>query len=603
MTAVTAPDVAERLRAALRSHPGRTAAVVGAETLTHGELDTAGGALAARLRALGVRPGQTVLLHLRQSVHTLTGMIAALRAGAAWCVTEPGHPAERLAALPRDLECGALVWDGAADPDARQAVERLAAEAPYPLPVLDLAEHRRSAPPEDDTWTPAPGGAPAYVVTTSGSSGEPKAVVVGRDNLSAMIADRDDGPFGTVFSACRFAWDGALLLTFPALCDGGTAVLPDHAALPDARACAELLRRWRATRAVCPPSYYRLMLPHLPGAEAHLSQVVLAGEVVPEPLVAQHRAQLPGTGLRNEYGPTETTVAVLAHTLPDASSGTVPVGRPRGAVTARLLDERLRPTAPGDLGELYIGGPQVTHGYARRPAATAARFLPDPFSSLPGARMYRTGDLARARQDGEIVFAGRADGQLKVRGIRVERHGVEAVLERHAAVRQASVQGVPGEGGLRLVAFWTAAPDAVTLPGPRDLLAHCRRELEAGSVPEEFVLLGSMPLAASGKTDEAALARLLPAEDDGPDGADDATDALSQELAALWAKVLRHDDFGPEDSFFDAGGNSRSVVELHLCLEQRWPGALRVGQLFDLDRVADQARALRAAGARPASTR
>ncbi|WDV34235.1 phosphopantetheine-binding protein [Streptomyces sp. AD16] len=110
-----------------------------------------------------------------------------------------------------------------------------------------------------------------------------------------------------------------------------------------------------------------------------------------------------------------------------------------------------------------------------------------------------------------------------------------------------------------------------------------------------------MPLAASGKIDEAALSRLLPAEEGGTGGADDATDALSQELAALWAKVLRHDDFGPEDSFFDAGGNSRSVVELHLCLEQRWPGALRVGQLFDLDRVADQARALRTAGARPAS--
>lgn len=332
-----------------------------------------------------------------------------------------------------------------------------------------------------------------------------------------------------------------------------------------------------------------------------MRQVVLAGEVVPEPLVAQHRAQLPGTGLRNEYGPTETTVAVLAHTVPDASSGTVPVGRPRGATTVHVLDERLRPAAPDALGELYVGGPQVTRGYARRPAATAARFVADPFSPLPGACMYRTGDLVRARKDGEIVFAGRADGQLKVRGIRVERHGVEAVLERHPAVGQASVQGVPGDGGLRLTAFWTAAPDAVALPGPRELLAHCRQELEAGSVPEEFVLLGSMPLAASGKVDEAALTRLLPAEGGGPDGADDTADALSQELAALWAKVLRHDDFGPEDSFFDAGGNSRSVVELHLCLEQRWPGALRVGQLFDLDRVADQARALRAAGARPAS--
>lgn len=604
---MTAYDVVDRLRGSLRRHPERTAVVVGRERLGYRELEAATDRLAARLRELGVRPGQTVLLHLRQSTHTLVGMVAALRAGAAWCVTEPGHPAERLAALARDVECGAVVWDGAADPDAREAVARLADGEPAPLPVLDLAELGPSVPPgtvpAPGPWTEVPPGAPAYVITTSGSTGEPKAIVVGRDNLSAQLAARGEEPGGTRFSACRFVWDGALLLTFGALCTGGTAVLPDHAALPDARACAELVLLRQATQMVCPPSYYRLMLPHLAGAGAHLREVVVAGEVVPAALVAQHRAALPTTRLRNEYGPTETTVSVLGHTLRGDSPRTVPLGRTSGATSVYVLDERLEPSPPGAVGELYVGGPQVTRGYARRPARTAAGFVADPFSSLPGARMYRTGDLVLIGEDGEIEFRGRADGQIKVRGIRVERHGVEAVLETHPAVRQACVLGAPeADGTLRLVAFWTPAGDAVALPGPRELIAHCRTGLVADAVPEEYVTVGSMPLAPSGKVDEAALLALLtPPSGGGPatgPGGDE-REALSREVAELWARVLRHEDFGPEDSFFDAGGNSRSVVELHLCLDERWPGALRVGQLFDLDRVPEQADALLAAGARP----
>ncbi|MFF9072500.1 non-ribosomal peptide synthetase [Streptomyces sp. NPDC014872] len=604
---MTGHDVADQLRGSLRRHPERTAVVVGREQLSYRELELATDRLAARLRELGVRPGQTVLLHLRQSADTLVGMVAALRAGAAWCVTEPGHPAERLAALTRDLECGAVVWDGAADSDVREAVARLADEAPAPLAVLDLAELGRSVPQGAATgpgpWTEVPPGAPAYAITTSGSTGAPKAVVVGRDNLSAMVAARGDEPGGIRFSACRFAWDGALMLTFGALCTGGTAVLPDHAALRDARASAELVLLRQATQVVCPPSYYRLMLPHLAGAGAHLREVVVAGEVVPPALVAQHRAALPTTRLRNEYGPTETTVSVLGHTLRDDSPRTVPVGRVSGATSVHVLDERLEPCPPGTVGELYVGGPQVTRGYARRPARTADSFVADPFSSRPGARMYRTGDLVLVGEDGEIEFRGRADGQIKVRGIRVERHGVQAVLETHPAVRQAGVLGVPGDdGALRLVAFWTPAEDAVALPGPRELIAHCRTSLVADAVPEEYITLGSMPLAPSGKVDEAALLALLTPRSgggsaSGPGG--DEREALSREVAKMWARVLRHEDFGPEDSFFDAGGNSRSVVELHLCLETRWPGALRVGQLFDLDRVPEQADALLAAGARP----
>ncbi len=622
------PDVLTGILRSTREKPGTTAVVVGDEALTYREFETAAAALAARLAAAGVRPGQTVLLYLRQSVRTLVGMAAALRLGAAWCVLEPGHPPERIAALLRDVDCAALVLDGADVPAAPRTARELAAGAPRPLAVLEAdgpaPDPAASAPPPPPE--PVHGALPAYTITTSGSTGEPKAIVVSRDNLAHMVANRVDEPGLTTFSPCRFTWDGSLMLLFLALCSGGTAVLPDHRGLPDPEAAAALVVHRRAARIAAPPSYYRLMLEHLAPARGHLSEVILAGEAFPPSLVAQHRAVLPDTRLRNEYGPTETTVTVLGHPVtgrrpgrpgdPDGSgaaadtggpvdpAGDVPLGRPTGTTHVHVLDERLVPTPPGTVGELYIGGPQVAQGYAARPAGTARCFVADPFAPEPGARMYRTGDLALVDENGDIRFRGRVDGQLKVRGIRVERHAVESALESHPAVRQAAVLGAPdGHGGTRLVAFWTAAEAALALPGTRELMDLCAERLGEHAVPELLVPVGHMPLAASGKADERALLALLPdtgaAPADGPDGPDGTAGPsghgwtpLEQAVARLWEKVLQHDDFGPEDSFFSVGGNSRRVVELHLSMQREWPGAVRVGRLFDLDTVPAQAEAL-----------
>ncbi|PWG12806.1 peptide synthetase [Streptomyces sp. V2] len=560
--------------AGAREKPGTLAVVVGGSALTYRELATASGTLAARLHDAGVRPGQTVLLRLRQSAHTVVGMIAALRLGAAWCVVEPRHPEDRPAAPPRDVDCAAVVVEGGAG-EGHGGL----------LPVLGIDARTGDGTPVADT-APTP-HLPAYVVTTSGSSGAPKAIVVSRGNLAHMVAARQAEEGLVTFSTCRFTWDGALLLLFQALCTGGTAVLPDHRALPDPSACAALVLQRGVRQLVSPPSYYRLMLPHLTGAG--LDEVILAGEAFPEALIERHRAVLPRTRLRNEYGPTEATVTVLGHDVSGTYDGHIPIGTPLGEVAVHVLDGRLRPTPPGELGELYVGGAQVAQGYAGRPGETAHRFVADPFHKEPGARLYRTGDLVRVDREGRVVFHGRADGQLKVRGTRVERHAVEAVLETHPAVRQATVLGVPGpHGDTRLVAFWSPAPTAVALPDARELTGLCTAHLHDQAVPETFVTVGRMPLAASGKTDEAALTALLP---DAPAG----WTPLQSAVARLWRRVLRHDDFGPGDSFFTVGGNSRRVVELHLGLQREWPGALRVGQLFDLDTVAAQAQALAAA--------
>ncbi len=602
-------DVLELFEHQVRTAPERTALAVGAHSLTYGQLHLSAARLAQRIAdGGGVRPGsgQVVALHLRQSAHTVVGMLAALRLGVAWYVIEPdphapGPAAERVRTALADTDCAAVVFDGT---DPATAPEAVAAVAPR-TPRLDLSGPDGTAASGAAASGTAPrarvpGSAPAYVIGTAGSTGAAKAVVVGRGALAQLMAVRGEEPGVTTFSPCRLAWDGSLLLLFHALCTGGTAVLPDARELPDAARSAALIATWQARQIAAPPSFYRLMLPHLAGADRHLRRVILGGEAVPATLIDAHRRTLPGTRLRNEYGPTEATVGVVAYDVPDAPEATIadtaaPIGRPIGPATRiHVLGRDLRPVPAGALGELYIGGPQVALGYANRPAETAGRFVADPYAGAPGARMYRTGDLARADAAGVITFAGRADGQVKVRGARIERHAVEAVVESHPGVERAYVLAVPDERmDTTLVAFWSG-PRAKG-PTVRELLAHCASRLAAHAVPERFVQVADVPLTPQGKTDENALRALLaeagPAASDGGAAQRFGTE-LEQQVAALWADVLRHDGFGPDDGFFAAGGNSRRVVELHMGLERRWPGAVRVGQLFDLVTVRDQAEAV-----------
>ncbi|MBF6175773.1 amino acid adenylation domain-containing protein [Nocardia blacklockiae] len=566
--------------------PDRTAVVVGDRALTYGELDSATAELAGRLVAAGLRPGRVAVIRMRQRLETVVAMLAALRAGGAWCVVEPGYPAEWLRVLLRDIDCAAVVFDGGELPGI--AAETTAA-APRGVGVVDVGSGGAVAPVPG----PVPENAPAYVITTSGSTGAPKAVVVSRSNLANLAASRDypvpdGGP--VALAPLRLTWDGALIQSVWTLCLGGTVVLPDHRGLPDPQAVAELARERRCTHLCATPSFYRLLLPYLAGADEHLGTVVLAGEVLSPDLARRHRAVLPGTTLINEYGPTEATGTVLAHQV-SAEERVVPIGRPLGDSTAYLLTERLAGAAPEVSAALALGGPQVADGYAARPGDTAARFVADPFAATPGSRMYLTGDSAMRDPHGDLIFQGRTDGQVKVRGVRVECEAVAEVLRRHPGVRDAAVFAVPDRhGDQRLAACWTAGESTVLLPTTAELVAHCGAHLPAYAVPERMVQVGSLPLAASGKTDLAALRALLADAAQRENAARrQHWSAPQQAVAALWAEVLDHDDFDLDDPFLVVGGNSQRVVELHIRLERRWPGAVRVGQLFDAATVRAQA--------------
>ncbi|MFE9319879.1 non-ribosomal peptide synthetase [Nocardia sp. NPDC052278] len=573
--------------------PDRTALVVGDRSLTYRELDTATAHLARRLVAAGVRPGQTVMVYQRQSLDTVIGMIAALRAAAAWCVVEPGRPVSAVRSVVAVATCTALIIDGRDDATARGEVAALVTGTA--AAVLDISED--TEPPAVALPDQPSLRAPAYVITTSGSTGEPKAVVVSRANLATLIGSRNypytDGELVT-FSAMRLIWDGSLSALAWALTVGGTSVLPDARMLPDVDAVAELAVRHGVSHFVATPSFYRLLLPRLGELKSTLRVVTLCGEPVPVRLVEQHREVLPSTSLHNEYGPTEATVTCICHVVPEAPQPVVPIGTPTDGTTAHILDRSLRPVRWGTRGDLYLGGGQVADGYAARPGLTAARFVADPFSTVAGGRMYLTGDLARLDGSGHIEFHGRADSQVKVRGVRIERAAVETVLQGHPAVHEAVVlDATDSDDAVYLAAFWVPAPGAAPPTAPA-LTRYCAQHLAPESVPERFVAVGTLPIApGSSKLDEAALRALLrsrPERRTAPSR--DGWTEQERAIGEIWSEVLLHDEFDRGDRFFDVGGNSHRVVALHLRLEAGWPGAISVGMLFDLDTVAAQAGAL-----------
>lgn len=585
----TAPaDLVSLLFGQIDRYPDRIAVVVGDRSVTYRELGEITAALARRLVAAGVRPGDVVLVQLPQSLDVVLALLAVLRAGAAWWVAEPDHPATTLHNLVNKIGCGVAVVAGP-PPES----------LPRHLALVDIRDTAEPAPADLPGTVTA--DAPAYVITTSGSTGEPKAVLVSRANLAAMITarprdHRDIDP--VTFSVMRVLWDGWLFAFTWGLSIGATNVVPDEAAIGEVAALAALAERWQPTYLVASPSVYRLLLPALAGVRDSLRSVTLGGEVVPAAVVARHREVLPQTRLINGYGPTETTAVCLVQEIDDTTADPVPIGTALPGCAAYVLDTELQPVSPGTVGDLYLGGAQVVPGYVGRPGLTAAYFLPDPFAASPGARMYRTGDLATLDAAGVFEFRGRVDGQVKIRGVRVERAGVETVLEQHPAIREAAVIDSAGpDGVVRLTAFCVAENPLADPPGRQELIDFCRTRLATPAVPSRFRFLDAVPIVpTSTKRDEAALRTLASAPPSAapPESWDGWTDT-ERELAQIWSEAVGHSEFDRADNFLDIGGDSHLIVHLHLRLDAKWPGAIRVGQLFDLTTIEEQAAAITAA--------
>ncbi len=397
----------------------------------------------------------------------------------------------------------------------------------------------------------------AYVIYTSGSTGQPKGVVVEhRQAVSAVQAMNHrygHGPATVLLQFASFSFDVSVTDMFMPLLAGGRLVLAPAETLHTPSRLAALIRQAGIGYVDLPVAVLSLLsTEQLPG----LKVLMTGSEELPGELA--RRWTRPGLRLVNGYGPTETTVTSTCHEL-DAAPGPPPIGLPIPNYRAYVLDRWLNPVPAGVVGELYVGGAGVTRGYLGRPGPTAARFVPDPFGP-PGARLYRSGDLVRRRADGALVFVGRTDDQVKVRGLRVELGEIEAALSAHPAVAQAVVSVVTDPAGERqLAGYLRLAPgaDAIREADLAGLRAHLTRTLPGYLVPGYLEIVTGFPLNASGKIDRAALPPPRPRP--GQSGPATVTEEI---LAGLFGRVLGRDRVGPDDGFFAIGGSSLQVMRL-----------------------------------------
>ncbi|MEU6413198.1 amino acid adenylation domain-containing protein [Microbispora sp. NPDC046933] len=565
--------VPEMVAETVRRTPGAVAVACGETEVTYGELDRRAARLAAALRARGVRPGDVVGVCLPRSVEAIIALLAVWRAGAAYMPFEPEEPEERLAFSLADA--GAMhVITSRTPPAGLTAVDPLAGE--------DEAAPDDSGDPGEPAET-RPGDV-AYVISTSGSTGRPKGVAVEHRAIAARIrwmrGEYGLAPGDRVVQFASLSFDTHLEEVFPTLAAGATLVLlPGGAAtLPDLLAAPG---GERITVLDLPTAYWHHLVEEIdqiawPPA---LRLVVIGGEQASGGAVARWRGRF-GDGVRlvNTYGPTEAAVIATATDLGATPYGRPPIGRPVGATTVHLLDAAGAPVPKGVIGELVIGGAGVARGYLRRPALTAAAFVPDPLGP-PGARRYRTGDRARWNQDGALEFLGRLDGQLKVRGFRIEPGEVEARLLDHPAVGQAFVTVHAEE----LVAYVTG-----TATG-EELAAHLARTLPRHLVPTAWVGLDALPLTSRGKVDRAALPAPVRAPSAGH--VPPSTDAELL-VAEIWAELLGVGSVGANDDFFTLGGHSLLATRIAARLRRATGVEVPVRTIFERRTVAELAVAL-----------
>ena len=532
-------------------------------TLTYAQLDADANRLAHLLLARGVGPGHHVGVLLPRGARLVTAFVAILKTGAAYLPIDPTFPAERIATIVDDGTPAAIL--STQDTAGAVAVDSLPLDAPDTL--ARLAAQPSHNPADADRPAPLTLESPSYVVYTSGTTGRPKGVVLPARvllNLLAFLGTAQPAAPGdrvSQFSAVGFDVSEKEMLI--ALLTGATLCVPDDDTCLDPDRLAHWLDQHRITVFHAPDlvinAVYQAALEHGLRLDTlrHVSQ---GGEPLQLSALKRdvHRA-CPELRLHSTFGPSETHLVArytAAANPGDWPGGAPPLGTPIWNATIRVLDERLRPVPIGVTGEVYLAGPSLAHGYLNRTGLTAQRFVADPGGS-PGERMYRTGDLARWRRDGGLEYAGRADLQVKVRGVRVELGELNSVIAGHPAVASAAtVLREDRPGDKRLVAYVVAAPGQ--RPAPDELHQHVARVLPLTVVPSAFVVLDALPFTANGKLDRGA----LPAPShQGTDGRAPSTPD-EQVLCRLFAEVLDLPEVGVDDGFFALGGHSLLITKL-----------------------------------------
>ncbi|MFE9858966.1 amino acid adenylation domain-containing protein [Streptomyces sp. NPDC005780] len=597
-TALPVEAMAASLPAAFDAQVCRTpdarAVVDGTVSLSYRQLAQTAKSLASALAGWGIGAEDGVGVLVGRSAAVVSATLGIVGAGAAYVPMDPAWPAERLTRVAGTAHVRALVVDEATA--GRPWVQETANG--LPMIVVDaLGGVLRGAPPRPG---PLPcltrGDRLAYVMFTSGSTGLPKGVGVTHADVLALAADNTwkDGVCDAVLLHSAYVFDASTFETWVPLLNGGCVVVAPSGVV-DARVLRDMVQRSGLTALFLTTALFNVVAEADPTAFAGLRMVAAGGEAATPDLMQRVAAAAPTTLVLHVYGPTETTTFTARHPVAAGTAGVPPIGRALDGMRLYVLDPSLALVPPGVVGELYVSGHGVARGYRGSPAPTATRFVADPYDTR-GGRMYRTGDLVRWTASGDIEYVGRADGQIKLRGFRIEPAETENVLLTDPDVHGACVvvrEDIPGDR--RLVAYVVPAPGA--RPEGSALARRVGRVLPAYMVPSAFVSLDALPLNANGKVDRPALPapRAVATTGRAP------RTAYEEVLAGLFADVLGVPSVGIDDNFFSLGGHSLLATRLTGRVRTALGAEAGLGTLFEHPTVASLAAALDAgAAARPA---
>ncbi|MBZ5554817.1 MAG: amino acid adenylation domain-containing protein [Acidobacteriia bacterium] len=570
--------------------PDAVAVVSGEQQWTYRELNRRANQLAHYLKKLGVGAEVPVAMCLERSLDMVASVLAILKAGGAYVPLDSDYPRERLEFMLKDTGSPVLLTQSV-------LLEKLPSEQA----LVVCIDTDRPLIARESSENPSCATGPrslAYIIYTSGSTGRPKGVMVEHRSVVRLVKETNYAHFGpneVFLQLATISFDASTFELWGALLNGARlALMPERTI--SLEELGQAIRQFGVTTLWLTAGLFHLMVERRLEDLKPLRQLLAGGDVLSPPHVRKVLQGLEDCALINGYGPTENTTFTCCHVMRpgDPIADTVPIGRPISNTQVYLLDPHFQPVPIGVPGELCIGGDGLARGYLNQPELTAEKFVPNPFSSEPGARLYRTGDLVRYRRNGTIEFLGRGDLQVKIRGFRIELGEIETVLRQHDGVADAVVVAREEKaGGKRLIAYIVAK--GRTQPGFDELRQFLKAKLPDYMVPSLFVPLEAFPLTPNGKVDRRALP-----EPEGPNlvaGQEFIAprNPAEEMLAGLWAEVLDLERVGIHDNFFDLGGHSLLATRVISRIRELMQVELPLQRLFEFPTIAGLVECIEAA--------
>ena len=591
-------SIAGRFERVAATNPDKIAVVCGNVSQTYGELNCKANYVARHLRELGVRADAFVAVYLDRSPEMLIAMLGILKAGGAYLPIDATYPVARVLEMLEDAKPVAILTTTSLVADISGPVALLSVSIVEVKELVAGASLGLTNPPQA-----AGGDDLAYMIYTSGSTGKPKGVMVTHRNVVRLLDQTDQwfhfdsSDVWTMFHSIAF--DFSVWEIWGSLLTGGRLVIVPFAVSRSPRDFYDLLSAEKVTVLNQTPSAFSMLVQveqNVAPLPLDLRFVIFGGEALQYRKLAawfeRHGDASPE--LVNMYGITETTVHVTYRAIKASEAESVQeslIGAPIPDMQIHLLDASCKPVAAGEVGEIYVGGGGVSRGYHNRPQLNRKLFIPDPFAPSSGGRLYRTGDLARIRPDGELVYLGRNDSQVKINGFRIELGEVEAAMAAVPGVQQSCVIAhTDGSGEARLAAYFVPAPGAEL--DARYFGRFFAERVPAHMRPSSYTRLKELPLTVNGKLDVAGLPAPSVAANLQQGGVTQSLSAIEEEVARVFTETLDLRRIGLEDNFFDCGGTSLLLIRAHLRLQARFARPIPVTLMFECPTVRSLAKGL-----------